>query len=380
MMTAILWLSLGLLAYVYAGYPALMWMRAARRPRIWHDSPATPAVSVVVVAHNEARRVTERIENLLALDYPRERLEIILVSDGSTDGTVDRARAYAHDGVIVRAFPQRRGKPSVLNETVPAASGDIVVLADARQRFAPEALRALVRPFADPRVGAVSGELILTRTVDATAGGDGVGFYWRYEKLIRQSESRVHSTVGATGAIYAVRRALFTSIPADTILDDVVIPMNIVRQGYRVLFESGARAYDRVSATAREEFMRKVRTIAGTFQLFGRHRWLLSPVQNPLWFQALSHKGARLATPVFHVTALVSNVAVAADPVYGYLLGGQLLFYGIALGGFVLRNSRRRLPLVGVPFTICLLTWATVVAFGRYVSGRQRVTWDHASA
>ena len=294
MMTALLWLSLGLLAYVYAGYPALMWVRAARRPPARHVWAATPAVSVVVVAHNEARRVTERIENLLALDYPRERLEIILVSDGSTDGTVDRARAYAHRGVIVRAFAQRRGKPSVLNETVPAASGEIVVLADARQRFAPEALRALVRPFADPRVGAVSGELVLTRAADATAAGDGVGFYWRYEKLIRQSESRVHSTVGATGAIYAVRRALFTAIPADTILDDVVIPMNIVRQGYRVLFESGARAYDRVSATAREEFTRKVRTIAGTFQLFGRHRWLLGPVQNPLWFQTLSHKGARL--------------------------------------------------------------------------------------
>ncbi len=191
MMTVLLWLSLGLLAYVYAGYPALMWVRArcaARPPGT--SAGATPAVSIVVVAHNEARRVTERLENLLALDYPRERLEIILVSDGSTDGTVERARAYEHRGVIVRAFAQRRGKPSVLNETVPAASGEIVVLADARQRFAPEALRALVRPFADPGVGAVSGELVLTRDEDGTAAGDGVGFYWRYEKLIRQSESR----------------------------------------------------------------------------------------------------------------------------------------------------------------------------------------------
>lgn len=377
-MTTLLWFSLGLLAYVYVGYPALMWLRAARRRPVRHAPEATPAVSIVVVAHNEARRVQERLENLLALDYPAARLEIILVSDGSTDDTVARARAYEHRGVIVRDSPQRRGKPSVLNETVPAASGEIVVLADARQRFAPEALRALVRPFADPRVGAVSGELVLTRGAEGTAAGDGVGFYWRYEKLIRQSESRTHSTVGATGAIYAVRRELFTTIPADTLLDDVIIPMNIVRQGYRVLFESGARAYDRVSTTARDEFTRKVRTIAGCFQLFGRHRWLLSPVQNPLWFQTVSHKGARLVTPVFHLTALVANVAVAAEPGYGYLLGAQTLFYGVALGGFALRNSRRRLPLVGVPFTICLLSWATVVAFARHVSGRQRVTWDRA--
>ena len=378
-MTTLLWLSLALLAYVYAGYPALMWVRAAaRRSPAKHLSRATPKVTIIVVAHNEARSVTERLDNLLALDYPRQRLEIILVSDGSTDDTVERARAYEHRGVIVRASAQRRGKPSVLNETVPAASGEIVLLADARQRFAPEALRALVRPFADPGVGAVSGELVLTRNEGGTAAGDGVGFYWRYEKLIRQSESRTYSTVGATGAIYAVRRALFTAIPADTILDDVVIPMNIVRQGYRVLFESGALAYDRVSATARDEFRRKVRTIAGNFQLFGRDRWLLSPVQNPLWFQILSHKGARLLTPVFHVTALIANVAVAADPGYDYLLGGQLLFYGGALGGFACRNSQRRLPLVGVPFTICLLSWATVVAFARYSTGRQRVTWDHA--
>lgn len=371
-------LSILLLVYLYVGYPALMWALAARRPRASPAGDIEPTVSVVIVAHNEAHRIRGRLRNLLDLDYPADRLQVLLASDGSTDETVERARAFDAAGVTVLAFARRRGKPAVLDEVVPQATGEIVVLADARQRFDRHALRTLVRHFADPRVGAVSGELVLTRTGNATAAGDGVGFYWRYEKLIRRSESRADSTVGATGAIYAIRRSLFAPIPADTILDDVLIPMNIVRRGYRVLFESDARAYDRV-ATAREEFTRKVRTIAGNFQLLGRERWLLNPFQNRLWFQTLSHKGTRLLAPAFHVTAFAANVALAVDPLFALLLAAQMVFYATALSGFALRNTRRRIPLVSVPYAVCLLSWATIVAFVRYVQGRQQVTWDHAS-
>lgn len=378
-MTTVLWLSLLLLAYIYVGYPALMWVRAYLRPRGSGCSAIEPTVSVVVVAHNEAHRIGARLENLCALDYPSDRLEIIVASDGSADDTVQRARAFEPAGVTVLAFERRRGKAAVLDDVLPRTTGEIVVLADARQRFDPQALRVLVRHFADPHVGAVSGELVLTRTADVTAAGDGVGFYWRYEKLIRRSESRADSTVGATGAIYAIRRSLFKPIREDTILDDVLIPMNVVRQGYRVLFESQARAYDRVAATAREEFTRKVRTIAGTFQLLAHERWLLNPFQNRLWFQTVSHKCTRLLAPMLQVTALGANVALAADPLFGVLLALQMAFYAIALSGFAMRNARRHIPLVSVPYAICLLSYATVVAFVRYVTGRQQVTWDHAS-
>ncbi len=374
------WVSVLLVGYTYLGYPALMGAWAALRSRRPRSLGGKPMVSVVIVAHNEAMRIAGRLENLLALDYPRDRLEVLLASDGSTDGTPERARAYVQAGVRVISFETRRGKSAVLNDLVGKARGEIVVLADARQRFETGALRALVGPFANPQVGAVSGELILTENAEGTAVGEGVGFYWRYEKFIRRSESRVDSAVGATGAIYAIRRDLFEPIAEDTILDDVLIPMRIARRGYRVLFEPRARASDRAAATAGEEFRRKVRTIAGNFQLFARERWLLNPFRNRLWLQTVSHKGLRLLSPLVLIAAFCANLLLADAPFYRWTLVGQIIFYGAALGGYARRDARRKIPLLSVPYVLCLLSWATVVAFLRFLTGRQRVTWEKASA
>jgi poly-beta-1,6-N-acetyl-D-glucosamine synthase len=374
----IFWLSVALLAYAHVGYPALIAARARLRPR----PPALggePSVSVVIVAHDEAARVDTRIRNLRALDYPAERLEIVIASDGSVDGTPARARAWEPEGVTVVAFETRRGKAAVLNDVVPKARGEIVVMGDARQTFDARALRALVGAFADPAVGAVSGELILRAGDDATRVGEGVGFYWRYEKFIRRQESRADSTVGATGAIYAIRRELFAPIPPDTILDDVLIPMTIVRRGYRVLFEAGARAYDRPAVTASAEFTRKVRTIAGNFQLFARHRWLLDPWRNRLWLQTVSHKGLRLLGPLFLAATAVANLALLDRSFYRLTLGAQAVFYAAALVGYLSCNARTRVRLLGVPYVFCLLNWATVVAFVRFAARRQRVTWEKAA-
>src|SRR6267143_1508543 len=251
---AFFWISVILIGYGHVGYPVLMRAWAVLRPRRAHAGRHDPAVSVLVVVHNEAARIEARIVNLLALDYPKDRLEIVVGSDGSTDDTAARAWTFERAGVRVFAFHRRRGKTAVLNDLVPRCRGEIVVLADARQRFEAGALRALVRRFADRRVGAASGELILTGDPVTTPVGKGVGLYWRFEKAIRLCESRVDSTVGATGAIYAIRRDLFDPIPEDTILDDVVIPIRIVRLGYRVVFEPAARAYDRPARAGREEF------------------------------------------------------------------------------------------------------------------------------
>lgn len=283
--------------------------------------------------------------------------------------------------VTVLPFAERRGKAAVLNAVVPELHGQIVVFADARQRFDRGTLRALVESFADRRVGAVSGELVLTAGEGTAAAGRGTAFYWRYEKFIRSTEGRADSTVGATGAIYAIRRALFEPIPDDTILDDVVIPLRIVKRGYRVLFEPRARAYDRASATARQEFARKARTSAGTFQVFARERWLWNPRRNRLWFETMSHKGLRLLLPLLHAALLVAAAAVAPrGGIYAWALAAQLLFYGIAIGGFMGRQQTRRSPLVSIPCAICLLNWATVVGFMRFVTNRQRVTWERVAA
>jgi len=358
----IFWSSVFLLAYTYVGYPALAWARATLRPRPPRALGIEPTVTILVAAHNEVARIADRIENLLALDYPRDNLEILLASDGSTDGTVERARAWEQDGVSVVAFESRRGKPAVLNDLVPKARGEIVVLADTRQRFDPAALRALVGPFADPRVGAVSGELVLTLPDNGAVVGEGVGFYWRYEKFIRRHESRAEP------------------IPEDTILDDVLIPLRIARRGYRVLLEPNARAYDRVAATSEEEFTRKVRTMAGKFQLFVRNRWLLSPFRNRLWLQTVSRICLRLLVPVLLAAAFAANLVLADENFYRATLAIQLLFYSAALGGYLLRNIRRSVPLLIVPYVFCLLNWTIVVGFARFLSGRQRVTWDKATA
>jgi len=373
------WICAVLLVYVYLGYPALAWVRAALAPPPALRAVAPLAVSVIVVAHDEAGRIAARIDNLLALDYPRDRLEILIASDGSTDETASLARAYAREGVAVHAFAVRRGKAAVLNDVVPRASGAIVVLADARQRFEPDTIRALTRPFADPAVGAVSGELILTEAPDGPAVGRGVGVYWRYEKLIRKSESRVDSTVGATGAVYAIRRELFEPIPEDTLLDDVLIPLRIVRRGYRVLFEPAARAWDRVAASAEEELARKVRTLAGNFQLFVREPWLLDPHRNRIWVATVSHKGLRLLGPVLHAGAFAASAALAGAPLYRAALVVQALFYALALTGHAMRNSRRRSAILSVPYVVCLLNWATVVGFLRFATGRQSASWARAA-
>jgi poly-beta-1,6-N-acetyl-D-glucosamine synthase len=373
-MALLFWLSLLLLAYVYVGYPLIAALRARLCPRPPAAGHFEPSVTIVVVAHNEEHRIAARLDNLLAIDYPREKLEIRVASDGSTDRTVVRAHAYESARIIVKAFRQRRGKAAVLNDIVPTATGEIVVMADARQQFDRNALRALVANFADEQVGAVSGELMMTAG-EGAAVGKGVGFYWRYEKFIRRQESRANSTVGATGAIYAIRRTLFAPIPDDTLLDDVLIPLRMVKAGYRVVFEPGARAYDTASVTAKQEFVRKVRTIAGTFQLFAREAWLANPRRNPIWFEALSHKGLRLLMPVLQAAALAANVALAHEPIYGVVLAGQGMFYAAALGGCS-RQTRRFGFVVTVPYTMCLLSWATVVGFVQFTTRRQKATWE----
>jgi cellulose synthase/poly-beta-1,6-N-acetylglucosamine synthase-like glycosyltransferase len=373
------WGGMLLVGYTLIGYGAVARLLARVRPRPVHRSNVRPIVTVVVVAYNEGGRIAEKIENLLSLDYPRERLDIVIASDGSTDDTVLRARAY-EPRVRVVACHERRGKPAVLNQVVPQARGTVVVLADTRQRFDRDALTALVQGFADPVVGAVSGELILLRQgEDENVAGGGAALYWDREKKIRFNESVFDSTIGATGAIYAVRRDLFEPIPPDTILDDVLIPMRIARQGYRVLFEPSAKAFDHRSASARQEFVRKVRTIAGNFQLFARERWLLNPFSNRLWFQTLSHKGLRLLLPVLFLGALTANCFLLDSWVYRITLAGQLVLLAVAAVTSIAPAARKAIPGAVLPYTVCFLCFATIVGFLRFVSGRQAVTWDRSS-
>lgn len=368
---AVLWVCLLLLAYANVGYPLLLRVWGSLRPRPFRTGTQEPRVTIVMAAYNEAAGIDARLQNLLSLDYPVKQLDILLGLDGCDDETAERARAYSRQGVRVVEFDTRRGKPSVLNALLSEAQGEIVVFCDARQRYDSAALRALVAPFADPEVGAVTGELILTAG-DGRPLERGLGLYWRIEKAIRRSESHVGSVVGVTGAIYAIRRELFEPLPHGTILDDVLVPMRIARRGYRVVFESRARAYDRAPESPAGEFARKVRTIAGNFQLFARQQWLLG-ASNPLWLQTISHKGLRLLTPGLMLLALVANVLLADQLVFQLLLVAQIAFYLVAIFGHALRHVK--IPGLAAPYVVCMLACATAVALVSYLTGQQRVTW-----
>ncbi|MGZ8832734.1 MAG: glycosyltransferase family 2 protein [Thermoanaerobaculia bacterium] len=381
MIALLFWSCIALIAYVFVGYPLVLAVWSALRPRPWRREPLEPGISVVMAAHNEAASVIPKIENLLSLDYPSELVEILVGSDGSTDGTVDQLLDVSDPRVRVFIFPERRGKPAVLNHLVPRARGEIVVLADVRQKFDAGVLRALTQSFADPEVGAVTGELILTGNEAGAAVSEGSGFYWQYEKFIRSRECMVDSTIVVTGAIYAIRRALFESIPADTIVDDLLIPLRIARRGYRVVFERNARAYDSVPATTSQEFKRKVRTLAGAFQLFGRELWVFNPLRNRLWWQTMSHKVLRLLTAPVQLAALAANVALArGSAFYLFTLLAQILFYVGAIAGILLPRGWKRPLAVTFPYIFCLLSWATVLGFLRWITRRQTVRWEKVTS
>jgi poly-beta-1,6-N-acetyl-D-glucosamine synthase len=343
-LVVLFWGALALTVYVYLGYPTLLavWARVAPKPV--RRSPVTPRISIIVAARNEAASLQARIENLLASDYPRDRMQIVVVSDGSTDPTADILGFY--DGQVDAVLLPPGGKASALNAGVAAARHEVLVFADVRQTFAPDALRALVAPLADERVGGVSGELLLDceRGEGDSTIGDGVGAYWRYEKWLRRQESLVGSMLGSTGAIYALRRELWQPLPAETILDDVLAPMQAVLSGSRVVFEGSARAYDRAAPVANAEFQRKTRTLAGNFQILRLQPRLLVPFVNPVWLQFVSHKLGRLVVPYALFVLLITSAALAGRHLfYAVVFAGQVAFYGLAMYGAVLDRRGRQL-------------------------------------
>ncbi|HKP14325.1 MAG TPA: glycosyltransferase family 2 protein, partial [Blastocatellia bacterium] len=350
MLRLLFWFSVTAIIYTYLGYPLAVWALARCRRRAVRKAAVTPSVSVVIACHNEARNIEARLRNLLACDYPQDRLEIIVVSDGSADMTADIARRFAPDRVRVFAYERQRGKAVALNVGVEMAAGEVVVFADARQRFERGAIRQLVANFADPTVGAASGELLLAGSAGV---GESVGLYWKYEKWIRKNESRFDSVVGATGAIYAIRKRLWRPLPPTTILDDVYTPMRIAMSGHRVVFEEQARAYDQAATSARREFARKVRTLMGNYQLCQLMPRLLVPT-SALLLQFYSHKLLRLVAPLFFLLLFAVNVAIlnshGATWFYGATLAAQAIFYACVAAGAALLKRQRKVRLLNFAY------------------------------
>jgi cellulose synthase/poly-beta-1,6-N-acetylglucosamine synthase-like glycosyltransferase len=313
------WGSVVLLIHVFIGYPVMMWLAARVNPQPVRKQAATPTVSVVIAVHDGSAHIQSKLANLQALDYPSERIEILIACDGCRDDTAELAREYGDRRVRVLEFTQRRGKAACLNDAIAQAQGELLLLTDLRQKISPKALLELAANLADPTVGAVSGELQMENV--RTGFAQGVDAYWRYEKLIRLSESRSGSTIGVTGALYAMRRSLFVPLPPGTVLDDVLIPMRVAAAGYRVVFEPRALAWDQPSQQPAEERRRKIRTLAGNYQLIQLAPWLLSPWSNPLWLRFVSHKLLRLLAPwLLLLLTLTTALLATRHAIYALML------------------------------------------------------------
>ncbi len=381
-MTFLFWLLLALIIYCYFGYPLALVLISKVFTRAVKRNDILPTVSVAIAVYNEEDVIRRKLENLAALDYPKERMEILVGSDGSSDQTDKIIQSFPDLRIQLFTNSLRRGKASIINELVPKARGEIIVFTDARQIFAVDAVRELVKNFSDPHVGCVSGELIF-RAHGVGGTGKGINLYWEYEKNIRNAESKIHSMLGATGAIYAIRKELYSTLPTDIILDDMFTPLQIVERGYRSIFDENAKAFDQVADNPKEEYRRKARTLFGNYQIFSRFRKMFIPWQSPIAIQLFSHKFLRVLIPFFMIGIFILNFLLPQDGPYGTILHLQIIFYALASLGALLRDQKCGIlgviaRISYVPYVFCLLNFSALIGFTRFINAKQKVTWEKA--
>jgi cellulose synthase/poly-beta-1,6-N-acetylglucosamine synthase-like glycosyltransferase len=404
MIGLLFWLCVGLVVYTYAGYPLALALLARprasfRRPeesagarlRPHGQQPALtpqPAVTLLISAYNEEEVIARKLENSLELDYPRDRLQILVAADGSDDQTPEIVRSFTDRGVELSHSLPRRGKMAAINRAMPLARGEIVVFSDANNEYRPEALRELVAPFADPQVGGATGAKVI-------AGGDGVlgdseGLYWRYESFIKEQETRLGSCTGVTGEILALRRGLYEPPPDHVINDDFFIAMRLIQRGYRMVYTPRAQSVERVSLSAQDEITRRARIVAGRYQAIALAHLFL-PIRQPLvMWQVISHKFLRPLVPLAMLGALLTNLVAVVVPASGGPLAGlrlappfnwitlaaQLAFYGLAwLGGRVGRRSALGRALY-LPAFLVNSNFAALIGLARYLRQRQTTLWQ----
>jgi cellulose synthase/poly-beta-1,6-N-acetylglucosamine synthase-like glycosyltransferase len=371
------WSAAGLLAYTYLLFPLLVLLRAALRSRRYDSGEITPTVTLVISAHNEAASIDAKLENLLSLDYPEDRLEVVIASDGSDDGTDELVRGYAERGVRLVSLP-RVGKAAALNTAVAEAEGEVLVFSDANSIYAPDALRALVRPFADPSVGGVAGDQRYRSRDGGDAIASGEQRYWDFDRLLKVAESRAGSTISATGAIYAVRRSLFRSVPPG-VTDDFFTSTGAIAQGYRLVFAADAVAYEPVAQTSEVEWGRKVRVMTRGLRGVLMRRELLDARRHGFYaVQLLTHKLLR-RTMVFPlaVVAGTSPLLWRRGRVYRAATLAQAAVYGLGAGGMLLRDrplGRRKAFML--PAYFCFVNAASLRAVWNVVRGRRIDLWE----
>ncbi len=385
--TTLFWFSLVTLFYAYLGYAMLLWvlLRLKTNPALARSTPVAeewPEVMFVVCAYNEAKWIPHKIANSLSLDYPRDRVRFVFVTDGSDDGTPALVSTYSYPPDVrweLLHQPERQGKIAAFQRAMHLSTAPFVVSTDANTLVNPEALRRLMRHFTDPQVGAVAGEkrISLREKDDASSAGEGI--YWKYESQLKRWDAQLWTVVGAAGELFAFRREAYEDVPADTIVEDFYLTMRIAQQGYRVQYEPGAFAVESSSASVHEELKRKIRIAAGSWQAIVRLAALLNVFRYGLLsFQYISHRVLRWTiAPALLPVILITNLYLARQSnLYAWILFGQILFYTAAWAGYLLEQRKLRLKALFVPYYFCMMNYAQYAGFLRYVRGRQSVLWE----
>ncbi len=378
-MTVLLWLSIWIILYVYAGYPLLVMLLAQLRSKRVPFPSITPSVTLLIAAYNEEAVITAKLENSLNLDYPGNLLQILVTADGSSDTTPEKVQQFFGRGVELNYSPQRQGKMAAINRAMPKARGDIVVFSDANNLYDTQALRELVKPFADTAVAAVSGAKIIVK--DGSSLGHSEGLYWQYESFLKKQETRLGNCTGVAGEILAFRRDLFEAPPDNIINDDFYMAMRLIKHGYNVVYEPQARSYEHVSASAEDEIARRSRIVAGRYQALVLAGHLL-PWKRPLaaW-QMISHKFLRPLLPLAMIAAFLTNVIIVAQSkprFYGVLLGLQIGFYLLAALGQWHEWNGLIGKLLYLPTFLVSSNWAALIGLARFLTKRQTTLWQRA--
>lgn len=384
-MAVLFWLAVGVVCYTFVGYGIVLYIlvklkRLIKSPYpISDESASYPTVTLMVAAYNEADVMDAKIANTLELDYPEERLQLIFVTDGSTDDTP--AIVGTHAGIMLLHQPERRGKMAAIKRAMDYVTGTITVFTDGNTFLNPEAIKQLVKHYQNPKVGAVAGEkrIRVDRTADASAAGE--GFYWKYESKLKQLDYALYSNVGAAGELFSIRTALYPTVETDTIIDDHMIAMRIAEKGFVIGYEPRAYATETASENTKEELKRKIRIAAGGIQSIFRLPKAANPFYYPLLtFQYISHRVLRWTIVPFLLPLIfILNGFLAAKglgAVYAVLFVMQGLFYGLALIGWLLEGRQVRVKFFFVPYYFCLMNYAVVAGIFRYLKGNQAAAWE----
>lgn len=340
------------------------------------DSGSLPTVSTIIAAYNEEKVIEARIQNALSLNYPADKMEILVISDGSTDETPRLVGEFADRGVRLLHQPARRGKTAAINRAVPHTSGEILLFADANTSYNSDAVRNLVRNFVDPQVGAVSGRKNILQEKGRSAS-EGEASYWEYESSLKSWESRLGSIATADGEIVAMRRALFSPIPEKIVHDDMALTLSVIQRGYRVIYEPEAISSELASKSIGDEYQIKIRLAAGGFQILSHFRKLFFPPKSLFAVMFISHKLLRWAMPLWLAGLFLSNVFVA-QPFYRVILVAQILFYGVGVIGGVLPVGKGKQKIFYFPNYFCMVNLAALVGFIRFARGTQGSAWRKA--